>query len=63
MDRYPIRAYAFHNRESAPRMFDILIDENGDAKIETKREKMSYCISLKEAFRQAGKTIEYRIRD
>ena len=63
MNRYPVRDYNFRCREKAPRLFDILIDEDGEAKIETKHEKESHRISLKEAFRQAGKRIEYIIKD
>ena len=45
-----------------PRMFDIIIDEDGEPVIETKNNKTSHQISLKEAFKQAGKTIEYTIK-
>lgn len=64
MNRYPVRAdRIYFDENKPPRIFDILIDDDGDAKIETLRDKVKYCISLKEAFRQAGKNIEYVIRD
>ena len=62
MERYPIRDYTAHCCECAPRMFDILISEDGDAIIETKREKISCCISLRDAFQQMGMKIDYRIK-
>ncbi len=42
-------------------MFDLVFDENGEPVIETKNEKDSRQIALKEAFEQAGKSIEYKI--
>lgn len=44
-----------------PRMFDLIINEDGIPFIETKNEKVSHKISLTEAFKQAGKKIEYTI--
>ena len=43
-------------------MFDLIIGDDGEPVIETKNEKVSHQISLKEAFEQAGKTIEYTIK-
>ena len=52
MNRYPVRAdRIYFDENKPPRIFDILIDDDGDAKIETLRDKVKYCISLKEAFR------------
>lgn len=61
MQKYHIRDYQAKNQKSAPRMFDLIINEDGIPFIETKNEKVSHKISLTEAFKQAGKKIEYTI--
>ena len=61
MQKYQIRDYQAKNQKSAPRMFDLIINEDGIPFIETKNEKVSRKISLTEAFKQAGKKIEYTI--
>lgn len=60
--RFPVRDLKAVNQKKPPRMFDLIIDDDGEPVIETKNEKVSHQISLKEAFEQAGKTIEYRIK-
>lgn len=62
-NRFPVRDLKATNRKNPPRMFDLVFDDNGEPVIETKIEKVSHQISLKEAFEQAGKTIEYKIID
>ena len=54
MQKYQIRDYKKKNQKSAPRMFDLIINEEGIPFIETKNEKVSHKISLTEAFKQAG---------
>ena len=61
MQKFQIRDYKKKNQKSAPRMFDLIINEEGIPFIETKNEKVSHKISLTEAFKQAGKKIEYTI--
>lgn len=60
--RFPVRDLKAVNQKKPPRMFDLVFDENGEPIIETKIEKVSHQITLKEAFEQAGKSIEYTIR-
>ena len=62
MQRFPVRDLRAGNQKHPQRMFDLIIDENGEPIIETKNEKVSHQITLKEAFEQAGKSIEYTIR-
>ena len=59
--RFPVRDLKAANQKHPPRMFDLVFDENGEPDIETKNEKVSHQITLKEAFEQAGKSIEYKI--
>ena len=61
MQKYQIREKKKKNQKSAPRMFDLIINEDGIPFIEIKNEKVSHKISLTEAFKQAGKKIEYII--
>lgn len=60
--RFPVRDLKAVNQKKPQRMFDLIIGEDGEPVIETKNEKVSHQISLKEAFEQAGKTIEYTIK-
>lgn len=56
--RFPVRDLRAGNQKHPQRMFDLIIDENGEPIIETKNEKVSHQITLKEAFEQAGKDIQ-----
>lgn len=61
-ERYQVRDVNAVNQKKPPRMFDLIIRDDGEPVIETKNEKVSHRITLKEAFKQAGKTIEYTIK-
>lgn len=60
--RFSVRDLKAVNQKKPPRMFDLVFDENGEPIIETKIEKVSHQITLKEVLEQAGKSIEYTIR-
>ena len=60
-ERYPVRDETAVNQKKKPRMFDLIFGDDGEPVIETKNEKVSHRITLKEAFKQAGKIIEYKI--
>ena len=45
MQKYQIRDYKKKNQKSAPRMFDLIINEEGIPFIETKNEKVSHNFS------------------
>lgn len=46
--RFPVRDLKAVNQKKPPRMFDLIISEDGEPVIETKNEKVSHQISLKE---------------
>lgn len=60
--KFPVRDLKAVNQRKPTRMFDLIIGEDGEPVIETKNERVSRQISQKEAFEQAGKTIEYTIK-
>lgn len=48
--RFPVHDLKTVNQKKPQRMFDLIIGEDGEPVIETRNEKVSHQITLKEAF-------------
>lgn len=60
MHRFLARDLKAVNQKKLPRVFDLIIGEDGEPVIETKNDKVSRQISLKEVFEQASKAFQLR---